>query len=819
MTRPYPLRKHRRYALCLECLEQRTLPATIFTVTNTNDSGANSLRAAITGANNTGNSGAPDEIHFNIPGAGVKTINLLTALPDITEAVILNGFTQPGASANTNPTGNNAVILIELNGAATAADGNGLTLLSSGNTVKGLAIMNFPGSLADGIQIDGDNNTIEGCYLGTDAAGNTDQGNGGTGLRINGNASNTIGGTTPEARNVISGNRIGLQIEDLGGFSNVVQGNFIGTNAAGTAPLGNERIGLFIGFDAHDNTIGGTTAAAANVIAGNGDLANFILAPGVELDGADTANNIVAGNFIGTDLTGTLDLGNTGPGVLVDDGAHDNTIGGIVAGAGNLIRFNFLDGVVVDNGSVNNAILGNSIFNNGRAIDLSDDGDTDNDAGDADAGENNLQNHPILFGAVQGSTRVNGTLNSTPNTQFRIEFFSTDPEETDVFFRGQGQTFLGFLDVTTDASGNVDFEADLPPDTPVGHFIAATATDPDGNTSEFSFSVRMSAPGTAFKLVDNLTTSIFDVFSLHVHGTDGNDTIVVTPVGTSTRNFRVKLNGALLGTFKNIANRIYVFGHRGDDTIILNGKVARPGFLFGGDGNDLLTGARKSDQLRGEAGDDRLTGKQGADLLSGGVDADTLRETGAGSFLLTDTSLTRGAVADALTGLERAILIGSALKNRLDAAGFSGRTTLDGGAGNDLLFGASGADVLKGGPGNDQLSGNGGRDFLIGGAGADQLNGGADQDLLFNGNLAFAVVGAAFASVQAEWERQDIAFADIVTHLKNGGGLNGTNLLEATTVLKDAQPDALTGGSQLDWFFALQPQDSIADPEAGEQVN
>jgi hypothetical protein len=180
-----------------------------FTVTNTNDSGTGSLRQAILDANSMGGG----TIQFNIPGAGVHTISPLTVLPNITQSVTIDGYTQPGSSQNTNPPtmGINAVILIELSGTM-AGNVNGLTITASNCIVRGLVINSFQ---HDGIDIQGstsNGNVIEGNFIGTNTAGtaalpNGSAGNGGVILGFNGDATNTtIGGTTPDARNLISGN-------------------------------------------------------------------------------------------------------------------------------------------------------------------------------------------------------------------------------------------------------------------------------------------------------------------------------------------------------------------------------------------------------------------------------------------------------------------------------------------------------------------------------------------------------------------------------------------------------------------------------------
>ena len=201
-----------------------------FTVSNTADSGAGSLRDAITLANTT--AGA-DTIAFNIPGGGVHTIALLSALPTITEAVTINGYSQPGAAPNTDPNGFNGTLLIELSG-TDAGQANGLFITAGNSVVKGLVINRFQGTTSttgNAITLStGGGNHIEGNFLGTSADGTSDLGNQDNAIVIeSGSNDNQIGGTTPAARNVISGNdSVAFFILTSG---NIIQGNFIGNPA------------------------------------------------------------------------------------------------------------------------------------------------------------------------------------------------------------------------------------------------------------------------------------------------------------------------------------------------------------------------------------------------------------------------------------------------------------------------------------------------------------------------------------------------------------------------------------------------------------
>jgi FG-GAP-like repeat/Calx-beta domain/Carboxypeptidase regulatory-like domain/FG-GAP repeat len=223
----------------------------------------------------------------------------------------------------------------------------------------------------------------------------------------------------------------------------------------------------------------------ASLSAVRGLIINRFAGSGIIL-GAGTGGNTIAGCYIGTNAAGTAAASNGGAGIQAL-GSANNQIGGSSAGDGNIIAFNGSHGVGVNSGGTGNRILSNSIHDNGTlGIDLNEDGVTGNDAGDTDTGANTLQNSPVLTTASSFgvNTIVQGTLNSTANMQFTIEFFANpgcDPSGN-----GEGQVFLSSIQVTTDASGNVSFNPTLPSTTTAGQTVTATATDPSGNTSEFS---------------------------------------------------------------------------------------------------------------------------------------------------------------------------------------------------------------------------------------------------------------------------------------------------------------------------------------------
>ena len=304
---------------------------------------------------------------------------------------------------------------------------------------------------------------------------------------------NTIGGTASGAGNVISNNGAGgiFGTSEIFG-ANLIQGNRIGTDITGTVAMGNGGAGIDM-IDEASNTIGGTTAAAANVISANaGDAIAFgdVFASG----------NLVEGNFIGTDITGTKDFGNGGDGVDVQ--VSSNTVGGTVRGAGNVIAYNGGAGVAVIDGfngpTTGVAILSNSIYaNQNLGINFNNQGVVPNHPGGPIPGPNNYQNFPVLTSAVSsgGKIAIVGTLNSAASTSYLIQFFANVTPDPSGY--GQGQTYLGQITVTTDANGNASFTAKFSVSGSAGQFISATATDPNGDTSEFAQDVTVTSSTSA----------------------------------------------------------------------------------------------------------------------------------------------------------------------------------------------------------------------------------------------------------------------------------------------------------------------------------
>ena len=285
----------------------------------------------------------------------------------------------------------------------------------------------------------------------------------------------------------------GIRIDTDG---NTIVGNYLGTNVAGTVAEGNSE-GIWINGGAN-NVIGGTSLADANVISGNTQ-------EGIQVEGVGATGTVIQGNFIGTNPGGD-DVGNLNYGVLFNNGANDAVVGGTAADAGNVIAHNDYDGVTLYNNTTGHSILGNSIHSNAEeGIDLDDvvfpSMPLANDAGDGDGGNNNQQNFPVLSTAATNgidSITIDGTLNSTANSYFRIEFFAS--AVADGSGHGEGQTYLGYANVATDGSGNATINANLSVEVSDGAVISATATKSDAtyttftDTSEFAANISAATP-------------------------------------------------------------------------------------------------------------------------------------------------------------------------------------------------------------------------------------------------------------------------------------------------------------------------------------
>ncbi|HBG70641.1 MAG TPA: hypothetical protein DHV29_04015 [Bacteroidales bacterium] len=317
-------------------------------------------------------------------------------------------------------------------------------------------------------------NTMTGNILGLNAAG-TDTVPNDAGLLIGGGTKyNIIGGTTPAERNIFSGNRFGgIEIADQGTSFNTIIGNYIGTDITGMQARPN-LYGISVISECSQNTID------ANVISGNAHYGILLF------ENADS--NIVTRNYIGPGADSTTAIGNGTVGVVLWNGSSYNQIGG--EGLGNVIAYHDSCGFAIkDNTTLYNTLSENSIYENSlMGIDVFPEGPNANDAGDVDAGPNELMNFPVIshaaYNASNGMVWVYGTLDTGSPENAIIELFIALPDST--INHGEGQTFLGRT--WCDATGNWMFYG---PGITDGMLMTATATSVSGSTSEFceNFSV------------------------------------------------------------------------------------------------------------------------------------------------------------------------------------------------------------------------------------------------------------------------------------------------------------------------------------------
>jgi gliding motility-associated-like protein len=320
--------------------------ATTYFVINSNDAGVGSLRQAILDAN--GNPGQDNILFSGIPSA---SITLATILPDITDPVIINGFT-----ATSYATGKP---VIEINGVNLPVGKSILAIVTSGGgnaagtgtTIKGLVINRSNGP---GIYLFNSNyNVIAGCFIGTDITGLAASANAYGGIEGTNSSNNSIGGSSPADRNVISGNtKNGIDLANTSN-SNTISGNYIGVGKDGITPIANSvnSKGISLGNSCTLNTIGGTTYSQRNIICNNGLM-------GIHLF-TTCNNNTITGNFIGIDINNNLN-GNKNNGIQLDN-CSNNTIGGNTAILRNVISSNTNSGIYINAGSNGNLIQGNYI--------------------------------------------------------------------------------------------------------------------------------------------------------------------------------------------------------------------------------------------------------------------------------------------------------------------------------------------------------------------------------------------------------------------------------------------------------------------------
>ena len=577
-----------------------------FTVINTNDSGSGSLREAIVLSN--ANPGL-DLIAFNIPGPGPHTIQLASPLPELNEEVVIDGYSQPGSQPATDTS--NAVLNIVLDGSSLVWYNQAFLFINvnaSNCVIRGLVINNYQ---RNGILIasEAGGNVIEGNYIGTDYTGTVEKPNIEFGIYVGDSPNNVIGGTTPASRNVISGNGAdGILLFRPAASGNRVLGNFIGTDVTGTSFLPNgtrvNGVGVRIN-NAPDNLVGGTASGSRNVITdiniGNPDAMNnqvvgnyiginasgdgplsdeYIDIIGVHIVGAASHNvigpdNVVSGhdrgvviwpgssynsvrdNYIGTDATGQVLIGNEGDGVTVS-GSHNRIEGNVVSGslsngilvfrdwesempsqniiAGNIVGMNASGDAAFPNGNgisintaVNTTIRANLIAgNNYNGVFVSNDLPW-NPGVDLAIGNLITQNEIYDNGELGINLRAFGIPGwVTPNDPGDIDIGPNNLMNFPVLASAMatpGQLIVkGTIDTPNLMNVTLEFFANSAPDDATGYgegeiylgaakpnatgaftaalpavspgmWISATATDPENNTSEFALSIEAVGPG------------------------------------------------------------------------------------------------------------------------------------------------------------------------------------------------------------------------------------------------------------------------------------------------------------------------------------
>ncbi|RCW63875.1 DUF4347 domain-containing protein, partial [Pseudorhodoferax soli] len=493
------------------------------------------------------------------------------------------------------------------------------------------------------------------------------QGNGSGGGWNGLNLDTGSGGSTIRGL-VIQGFDIGIYV---GTDGNTIAGNYIGRLGTDGSLSGGATNAFSILVRGANNTIGGTTAADRNVVSGSASV-------NITLDAAAATGNRILGNFIGTDAAGTVSATSTVNGVWITGGAANTAVGGTAVGAGNLIAGHASAGVSIDAAAgTGNAVLGNSIrSNSGLGIDLGVDGVTANDTGDADTGANNLQNFPVLTLARtngSGNFEITGSINSTANTYIRIELFANTANDPSGY--GEGQTYLGFVNVLTDGSGNASFATTLSATVAAGAFISATATKSVAgygsfsDTSEFARSVvavsttqqNVLVVTTAADLVDGDTTSISTL--LATKGADGFISLreaIIAINNTVANGLPTLLNFGIAGTGVHTITlgsalpaitKPVVINASSDDSFAANGN--RPAIVLQGNGSgstwfglELQSGSGGS-TVRGLV----IRGFNAGIYLRAGSDGNTIVGNYIGQ-LQADGTYTSAASAEVTWGVE-----------------------------------------------------------------------------------------------------------------------------------------------------------------------
>jgi hypothetical protein len=513
-----------------------------------NNNGGNTVQGNYVGTNSSGTA----DFGNGASGIGMQTPNNTIGGTSATQRNLVSGNQGTGIAITGSGASDN---IIEGNFIGTDASGT----YSIGNSADGILVTNSPnntiggttgvtpegdctgacnltsGNGANGIgiwQSSASGNTVVGNYAGINLHGTSPLPNGDIGFEAQDAPNNRVGGTTPQERNIFSGNLgAGVSLTGSSATGNVVEGNYIGPDVSGQVGMGNHKMGVNIGSpdgssnNAHNNTIGGTSGTTpSGSCTGTCNVISSNAWNGVYISGSTGGSNQIIGNHIGVSVSGGISIGNVLDGVGIID-SPSNGIGGPSTSARNIISANGANGVVVIGnssgsnrvegnfigeavnggsqpnhvngisiaGGITTAVLGNNVDTNGRmGIDLGNNNFvTPNDPGDPDGGANGTQNFPVLSFAIPygSSENIAGSLNSLGNTSFRIEFFQSGSAGCDPSGYGEGHDYLGATNVTTNALGNASFNVLMPQVAP-GLAVTAMTNRIVGSTavesSEFS---------------------------------------------------------------------------------------------------------------------------------------------------------------------------------------------------------------------------------------------------------------------------------------------------------------------------------------------
>ena len=452
----------RRSLLEFDRMEARALLAS-FTVTNTSPlaSMPGSLGYEIDQSNATvAMVGSPNVIQFNIAASGPQAIALTQQLPDITQPTDIQGYTEPGSSANTNPlTGaDNAVLTIILTGGGDVANGLSFDLAAAGGGVEGV---DFEGFTNNAITINANTVSVSGDFIGVAPNGTPTASTTNTvGIYVAGAAGGTIGGPAAAARNVITGDTYEAVEYMPSGVvypsNNAIEGNFIGTEADGTtlpADMSVRNGNGVIEYAGSENTIGGTASGSGNVISGSliygigtgtstglalaGDVIQSNGSLGVLLIASPDAS--ISASTIGGTAAGQ---GNSGQGIFLES-SIGLTVGGTGAGAGDLIAGNSGDGFQADSGSATAMVVGSTITGNaGRGLELEAQGSAVGDLIQSNAGGG------VLINGAPGSSVKSSTIGGATTALGNGTYGVSVTGSSNVTLGGSGVAGLSVLDNT-----------------------------------------------------------------------------------------------------------------------------------------------------------------------------------------------------------------------------------------------------------------------------------------------------------------------------------------------------------------------------------